>query len=110
MFWGQGGQLVDDGGRPVFGEAPNRDKMVRDLRFLRETVTSGASPRAVLGHNDYQQLTSAAIAGDAAMFLGGNWQLQALQEGLSPSEVAKRDVAPIPQAAGEQEVEGTGVS
>src|SRR5258708_30499674 len=108
MFWGQGGQLVDDGGRPVFGEAPNRDKMVRVLRFLRETLTSGASPRAVLGHNDYQQLTSAAIAGDAAMFLGGNWQLANLREGLPPAEFAKWDAAPIPQAPGAQETTGTG--
>ena len=76
MFWWQGGQLVDDAGRPVFGEPPNREKMIRVLSFLRETLTSGASPRAVLGHNDYQQLTSAAIAGDAAMFLGGNWQVR----------------------------------
>jgi len=108
MFWGQGGELVDEGGRPVFGEEPNREKMVRVLRFLRETLESGASPRAVLGHNDYQQLTSAAIAGDAAMFLGGNWQLANLREGLSAAEFAKWDVAPIPQAAGARETTGTG--
>ena len=108
MFWGQGGQLVDDAGQPVFGEPPNREKMVRVLRFLRETLTSGASPRAVLGHNDYQQLTSAAIAGDAAMFLGGNWQLANLREGLPPAEFAKWDAAPIPQAPGAEEVTGTG--
>ena len=108
MFWGQGGQLVDDAGRPVFGEPPNREKMVRVFSFLRETVASGASPRAVLGHNDYQQLTSAAIAGDAAMFLGGNWQLASLREGLPPAEFAKWDVAPIPQAPGARETTGTG--
>ena len=108
MFWGQGGQLVDDAGQPVFGEPPNREKMVRVLSFLRETLTSGASPRAVLGHNDYQQLTSAAIAGDAAMFLGGNWQLANLREGLPPAEFAKWDAAPIPQAPGAQEMTGTG--
>lgn len=108
MFWGQGGELVDDAGRPVFGEPPNREKMVRVLAFLRRTIVSGASPRAVLGHSDYQQLTSAAIAGDAAMFLGGNWQLQNLREGLSPAEFAKWDVAPIPQAPGGVETTGTG--
>ena len=108
MFWGQGGQLVDDAGRPVFGEPPSREKMIRVLSFLRETVASGASPRAVLGHNDYQQLTSAAIAGDAAMFLGGNWQLASLREGLPPAEFAKWDVAPIPQAPGARETTGTG--
>jgi multiple sugar transport system substrate-binding protein len=108
MFWGQGGRLVDDGGRPLFGEPPHREKMLRVLRFLHDTVATGASPRAVLGHNDYQQLTSAAIAGDAAMFLGGNWQLRDLQSGLSPAEFAKWDVAPIPQAPGARETTGTG--
>jgi multiple sugar transport system substrate-binding protein len=105
---GQGGQLVDDAGQPVFGEPPNREKLIRVLAFLRETLSSGASPRAVLGHNDYQQLTSAAIAGDAAMFLGGNWQLASLREGLPPTEFAKWDVAPIPQAPGARETTGTG--
>jgi multiple sugar transport system substrate-binding protein len=108
MFWGQGGRLVDDGGRPLFGEPPHREKMLRVLRFLHDTVATGASPRAVLGHNDYQQLTSAAIAGDAAMFLGGNWQLRDLQSGLSPAEFAKWDVAPIPRAPGARETTGTG--
>ena len=108
MFWGQGGRLVDQSGRPVFGEPPNREKMVSVLRFLRETITTGASPRAVLGHNDYQQLTSAAIAGDAAMFLGGSWQLPDLEAGLPPAEFAKWDVAPIPQAPGAEESTGTG--
>ena len=41
------------------------------LGFLRDTIARGASPRSVLGNNDYQQLTGAAIAGDVAMFLGG---------------------------------------
>jgi len=108
MFWGQGGELVDADGRPVFGLEPNRAKMVRVLAFLRETITSGASPRSVLGNNDYQQLTSAAIAGDAAMFLGGNWQLRDLQAGLPPAEFAKWDGAPIPQAPGAVETTGSG--
>ena len=30
-------------------------------------------------NNDYKQLSAAAIAGDVAMFLGGNWQIRELQ-------------------------------
>ena len=26
MFWAQGGELVDDDGRPIFGEPPNRER------------------------------------------------------------------------------------
>ena len=108
MFWAQGGELVDRDGRPIFGEEPNRRAMLRVLGFLRDTIQRGASPRSVLGHTDYQQLTGAAVAGDAAMFLGGNWQLKDLQTGLSPAEFAKWDIAPIPQADANTRSTGTG--
>jgi multiple sugar transport system substrate-binding protein len=108
MFWAQGGELVDADGRPVFGEQPNRRAMLRLLEFLRDTVQRGASPRSVLGINDYQQLTGAAIAGDVAMFLGGNWQLKDLQTGLPPDRFAQWDIAPIPQADAGTRSTGTG--
>jgi multiple sugar transport system substrate-binding protein len=108
MFWAQGGELVDAAGRPIFGEGQNHRAMLRVLEFLRDTIQRGASPRSVLGHNDYQQLTGAAVAGDAAMFLGGNWQLKDLQTGLSPAEFAKWDIAPIPQADANTQSTGTG--
>ena len=97
MLWGQGGEIVDPAGRPVFGQAPNREKLVSVLSFLKRAVDSGASPRSVLGIIDYHQLSSAAIAGDTAMFLGGNWQVRELATALPPAELAKWDVAPIPQ-------------
>lgn len=108
MFWAQGGELVDAGGRPVFGEPPHRQKMLRLFEFLRETIRSGASPSSVLASNDYQQLTAAATAGDVAMFLGGNWQLNDLRAGLSAEEFAKWDIAPIPQADARTQSTGTG--
>ena len=49
MFWAQGGELVDAGGRPIFGDEPNRRAMLRLLGFLRDTIQRGASPRSVLG-------------------------------------------------------------
>ncbi len=108
MFWGQGGELVDGAGRPVFGEPPHRERMIRLLAFLSEAVRSGAAPRAVLASNDYRQLSGAAIAGDVAMFLGGNWQVTELRQGLSPEGFALWDVAPIPQAAPGPQPTGSG--
>jgi len=108
MFWAQGGELVDANGRPIFGEPPHRARMLRLLQFLRETIRSGASPTSVLASTDYQQLTAAATAGDVAMFLGGNWQLNDLRAGLTPEAFANWDVAPIPQADGGTEASGTG--
>jgi multiple sugar transport system substrate-binding protein len=108
MFWAQGGELVDQAGRPVFGEGSNREAMLRLLGFLRDTIQRGASPRSVLASNDYQQLTGAAVAGDVAMFLGGNWQLKDLQAGLSPADFARWDIAPLPQARAGTRSTGTG--
>jgi multiple sugar transport system substrate-binding protein len=108
MFWGQGGELTDSDGEPVFGLPPHRERMVRVLSFLRTTVESGASPRSVLAGNDYHQMIAAAIAGDVAMFLGGNWQLKELQAALSPEQFAKWDIAPIPQSQPDQFSTGTG--
>ena len=108
MFWGQGGELVDDAGQPVFGLPPHRERMIRLMRFLRSTIETGASPRSVLANNDYQQLSSAAVAGDVAMFLGGSWQLRELEGALSPEEFARWAIADIPQAAGAHRSTGTG--
>ncbi len=108
MFWGQGGELVDAAGEPVFGLPPNREYMVRLMRFLRATIETGASPRSVLANNDYQQISSAAAAGDVAMFLGGSWQLRDLERALPPEEFAKWALTDIPQAAAGQRATGTG--
>ena len=97
MFWGQGGELVDAKSEPIFGLPPHRDRMVNVLRFMRETITKGASPSSVLANNDYQQISSAAIAGDVAMFLGGSWQLRDLEPSMPKEQFALWDIAPIPQ-------------
>ena len=98
MFWAQGGELVDAEGEPIFGRPPHRERMVRVLAFLRETIEKGASPPSVLANTDYQQLSSAAVAGDVAMFLGGSWQLREMETNLSKAEFEKWDIAPMPQA------------
>jgi multiple sugar transport system substrate-binding protein len=108
MFWAQGGELVDERGQPVFGLPPHREKLVAVMAFLQDTVKTGASPRWVLGHNDYQQLTDAATAGDVAMFLGGNWQARDMRSRLSAEEFAKWDGAPIPQRDASLRATGTG--
>ena len=95
-------------GEPGFGLPPHRERMLAVLSFLRDTIETGSTPRSVLASNDYQQLTSAAIAGDVAMFLGGNWQLRDLETNLSADEFARWDVAPIPQAARGTASTGTG--
>jgi multiple sugar transport system substrate-binding protein len=108
MFWAQGGNLVDGDGQPIFGLPPNREYMVKLMRFLRATIQTGASPSSVLANNDYQQLSSAAVSGDVAMFLGGSWQLRELEFALPPQEFAKWAIADIPEADPKTHSTGTG--
>jgi multiple sugar transport system substrate-binding protein len=108
MFWAQGGELVDADGRPVFGLPPNRERMIKVLRFLRATIQTGASPSSVVANNDYQQLSSAAVSGGVAMFLGGNWQLRELESALPPAAFAKWAVTDMPQADPDTVSTGTG--
>ena len=107
-FWAQGGALVDDSGKPIFGEGENRDKMLKALNYYKGLVDSGAAPRRVATIKDYNDFNAAAIAGTAAMFLGGHWQRFQIEEAMSPEQFAKWDVAEIPGPTPDQRSTGTG--
>ncbi|MBI3962434.1 MAG: extracellular solute-binding protein [Deinococcus sp.] len=107
-FWAQGGQLVDDTGRPIFNESSNREAMLNMLRFLQQTVQAGASPARVASIATYGDFEAAAQAGTVAMFQGGHWQYFNLRNLLTPEEFAKWAVAPIPQLREDLASTGTG--
>lgn len=107
-FWAQGGKLVDEKGNFVFLEGENKKYLLNILKFFRRTVESGASPKWVSTINDYSQFNAQAVAGNVAMFIGGNWQYAQLQEMLPPEEFEKWDVAEYPQP--EADMYGTSAS
>jgi multiple sugar transport system substrate-binding protein len=108
-FWSQGGELVDDQGKPIFGEEPNRTYMLNELNFLKETVDSGASPQKVATIKDYADFQSAAQAQEVAMFQGGDFQYPPLKESLPPEEFDKYEVSLLPTMnASDPQKTGTG--
>ena len=107
-FWMQGGKLLDADGRPVFAEGKDRAAMLKMLGFLRETVTSGASPARVATINDYDVLQQAVEGGSVAMFLGGSFQWPNFQSVLSKDELAKWKISPLPGTRPGQTSTGTG--
>jgi multiple sugar transport system substrate-binding protein len=62
-FWSQGGKLVDDSGKPIFGEGDNREKMLKALRYYKDLVDSGAAPKRVATITNYADFNAAAVAG-----------------------------------------------
>src|SRR5690606_2794928 len=47
IFWGLGGEVVDDTGRPVFFEGENRDKLEQTYQIYRDLVAEGLMPADV---------------------------------------------------------------
>jgi multiple sugar transport system substrate-binding protein len=107
-FWAQGGELVDDTGKPIFGEGENREKMLNALNYYNDLVDSGAAPQRVATIKDYADFNAAAISGTAAQFFGGHWQRFQIQEAMPPEEFAKWDVSELPGPTADQRATGTG--
>ena len=107
-FWAQGGELVDDSGKPIFGEGENREKMLKALNYFKGLVDSGAAPKRVATIKTYDDFNAAVQAGTAAMFFGGHWQRFQLQEAMAPEALAKWQVAELPGPTPEERSTGTG--
>lgn len=107
-FWSQGGKLVDDSGKPIFGEGADRDKMLKALKFYKGLVDSGAAPKRVVNIKTYDDFNAAAIAGTAAMFEGGHWQHFQLKEAMPADQFAKWATSELPGPTADQHSTGTG--
>ncbi len=107
-YWALGGKLVDDSGKPVFGEGENKEKFLKALSYYKDLVDSGAAPKRVTTIGNYDDLNAAAAAGTTALFIGGNWQLAQLKATLDPDEFANWTFSSIPGPTADQRSTGTG--
>ncbi|NLS17596.1 extracellular solute-binding protein [Rhizobium sp. P40RR-XXII] len=107
-YWALGGKLVDDSGKPVFGEGENKQKFLKALTYYKDLVDSGAAPKRVTTIANYDDLNAAAAAGTTALFIGGNWQLAQLKATLDEDEFGNWTFSPIPGPTADQRSTGTG--
>lgn len=107
-FWAQGGELVDDAGRPVFFEGENREKFLTAVQFYADLVESGAAPRRVTALSSYDDLLASAAAGSTGMFIGGNWMYGQIQNTLPPEQAANWAVSELPGPTVDARATGTG--
>ncbi len=107
-YWSQGGKLVDDSGKPIFGEGASRDKMLKAINYFKTLVDSGAAPKRVATIKDYNDFNAAALAGTTASFFGGHWQYFQLQEAMKPDQFKKWDVSELPGPTADEHATGTG--
>jgi len=107
-YWALGGKLVDDSGKPVFGEGDNKEKFLKALNYYKDLVDSGAAPKRVTTIGNYDDLNAAAAAGTTALFIGGNWQYAQLKTTLDEDEFNKWTFSPIPGPTADKRSTGTG--
>jgi multiple sugar transport system substrate-binding protein len=107
-FWGQGGKLVDDAGKPIFGAGEDRAKFVKAVNYYRDLVESGAAPKRVATIGNYDDFNAAAAAGTTALFVGGNWQMSQLKTTLEPEDLANWTFSALPGPTKDERSTGTG--
>ncbi|ACE95051.1 sugar ABC transporter substrate-binding protein (plasmid) [Rhizobium phaseoli] len=107
-YWALGGKLVDDSGKPVFGEGENKEKFLKALNYFKDLVDSGAAPKRVSTIANYDDMNAAAAAGTTALFIGGNWQYAQLKATLDEDEFKNWTFSPIPGPSADQRSTGTG--
>lgn len=105
-YWGQGGQILDDSRNLVIGTEENRNRLLNVFQFFQQAISSGATPKRVSSITDYDTLTQAAVNGDTAMFVGGNWQIATIKQDLEDWE--KWKVAKIPMQESDMAATGSG--
>ena len=75
-FWAQGGKLLDDQGKPIFGEGENRQKMINAFNLYGSMAAEGLISQSVVSfQNEYRDVEAAIINGTAAMSINGHWGL-----------------------------------
>lgn len=72
-FWAQGGELLDDDGKPVFNEGENREAMLSTFEFLKKTIDTGITPQRVTSFMTDGDMIEDIASGNVAMFVGGSW-------------------------------------
>lgn len=80
LFFGLGGKLVDDNGKPIFGVGQDRDKMIEVMSFWKRAVDQGLIPQRVIDIGaDGDMAADASKPKQVAMILAGSWFYSQLQ-------------------------------
>jgi multiple sugar transport system substrate-binding protein len=107
-YWDLGGKLVDDSGKPVFGDETNKPIFLKAMGYYKDLVDSGAAPKRVTTIANYDDLNAAAAAASTALFIGGSWQLAQLKSMLEPDQFSQWAFSPLPGPTPDKHITATG--
>lgn len=114
-FWSSGGTLVDDEGAPVLDQSENRQALIAALGFIQDLVDTGVTPQRVASIEEVEALPREGRAGNLAMFVGNNDQIERnLKNPIEQADDIPDDrwqrwsVAKIPRPADGEHTTGVG--
>ena len=90
FLWSNGGNVVDDTGKPVL----NSPEAVEALTFYNSFFNEGLTPKSVPEGFD---ITPAFVTGDYPMFFSGPWHLSLIKEAGGADFADKWAIAPMPK-------------
>ncbi|MCB8883765.1 extracellular solute-binding protein [Acidisoma cellulosilytica] len=108
QFWAQGGKLIDDKGNPVFGKEPNRTYLLKAIAYYQQLIKSGAAPARVASISNYDDLTAAAIGGQTAMMVNGDWAEGQLQAAMKPEDFKNWAISMLPGPTADERATSSG--
>ena len=79
-FWSQGGEILDEEGKPIFNDGENREAMLETFNFLKKTIDTGITPQRVTSYTHDNTMLEDIASGNVAMFIGGSWLAGMLSE------------------------------
>jgi len=100
MFWGLGGELLDDEGRPVFHEGENLAAMTQVLEFLGTLRDEGLVPTDLLQLQGGDALYPGMVTGQYGMVIGNNILRDAVLQDLAPDTYTQWQAAVLPAPTG----------
>ncbi|MBB6450884.1 multiple sugar transport system substrate-binding protein [Geomicrobium halophilum] len=95
MFWGQGGELVNENGERTFGKGDNYQYMLNVFEAIDQGVEQGLIPQRMATLGKENDLNAEVAAGQTPMFFGGSFQTGTVEDILGP-EFENWEVAPLP--------------
>ncbi|TSB45594.1 extracellular solute-binding protein [Alkalicoccobacillus porphyridii] len=99
LFWGQGGELIDEEGRPAFYNSENREYMLNVFNSIYEGVESGAITKRMASNGTENDGNAEISTGLVKMLYPGTWQINTFQEILG-DDFEHWDVASLPTLEG----------
>jgi len=99
LFFGLGGKLVDNDGKPIFGVGKDRDLMIEVYSFWAKAAKEGVlSQRVIDIKNEGDLSADASKPNQVAMILAGSWLYSTLNSVIK-DDIKKWDFTFTPQKA-----------